>query len=495
MGMSGVGIGVSLGIGIGIGDDTSWMLGWILDGYDEDWVTFGFQFLQLNTIPRDSDETLIATSDETLITSRVVANSRVERMAKNGPRRSGELLRPTRRLVLPTQSRWVTGISKVATTLGHRVPNLKLVGLVKSIISSLQFCGRLHQGYYEEEKDKCFNCGQPGHMIRNCLVVEVISGENKGGSLDPREKFISYLKARSLISKECLYRLVWVKDSNSKGPSFHSVLVINEFPEVFPDDLSNVHGEIEFGIDLFLDTRPISISSYRMAPTKLKKLKEKLKDLVTKVSSILVCPFGYYKRFVEIFSTTATPLTMLTQKKVKFLWSDAYKGSFEKLNDKITSTPVLTLPEGTDGFVVYCDVSRVGLGCALIQHSKVLSMWSLSCVEEEKWEMVKDIHHLANLGVCLLDSEDGSVFVQIKGDIGEQKVMTFEIGGDSTLRYQGRLCIPDVDGLQERILAEAHELRYVVHPNSTKMYHDLKEIYWWNNIKRDVANFVARCMV
>lgn len=73
--------------------------------------------------------------------------------------------------------------------------------------------------------------------------------------------------------------------------------------------------------------------------------------------------------------------------------------------------------------------------------------------------------------------------------------MAFEIGGDCILKYQGRLCVPYVDGLRERILTEAHESRYTVHPSSSKMHHDLKEIYWWKNIKWDLANFVAKCMV
>lgn len=76
---------------------------------------------------------------------------------------------------------------------------------------------------------------------------------------------------------------------------------------------------------------------------------------------------------MESFSTIATPLTKLTQKKIKFLWSDACDGSFKKLNDKLTSAPVLILPEGLDAFVVYCYVSRVGLGCILMQHDKVIA--------------------------------------------------------------------------------------------------------------------------
>ncbi|XP_070018334.1 uncharacterized protein [Nicotiana sylvestris] len=62
---------------------------------------------------------------------------------------------------------------------------------------------------------------------------------------------------------------------------------------------------------------------------------------------------GYYRRFVEGFSTLAFPLTKLTQKTVKFQWSDACGRSFQELKARLTTTPVLTLPEGTEGFVVY----------------------------------------------------------------------------------------------------------------------------------------------
>ena len=72
--------------------------------------------------------------------------------------------------------------------------------------------------------------------------------------------------------------------------------------------------------------------------------------------------------------------------------------------------------------------------------------------------------------------------------------MSFEIDGDGILRFQGRLCVLNIDGLWERILDEAHTSRYVIHPGSTKIYHDLKTLYWWNNMKRDVADFVSNCL-
>ena len=69
---------------------------------------------------------------------------------------------------------------------------------------------------------------------------------------------------------------------------------------------------------------------------------------------------------MEKFSKIAAPLTKLTQKNVKFVWSDACEKSFHELKKLLTSAPVLALPNETDGFVVYCDASRIGLGCVLM---------------------------------------------------------------------------------------------------------------------------------
>ena len=61
------------------------------------------------------------------------------------------------------------------------------------------------------------------------------------------------------------------------------------------------------------------------------------------------------------------------------------------------------------------------------------------------------------------------------------------------LRYPGILCAPEVDELRDRILEEANGSRYSIHPSSKKMYHDLRDIYWWEDLKRDIAEFVAKC--
>ncbi|WMV26128.1 hypothetical protein MTR67_019513 [Solanum verrucosum] len=71
--------------------------------------------------------------------------------------------------------------------------------------------------------------------------------------------------------------------------------------------------------------------------------------------------------------------------------------------------------------------------------------------------------------------------------------MAFEQGEDGVLKYQGRLCVPRADELQERNMEEDHSSRYSIHLGSTKMYRDLREIYWWNSMKKSIVEFVAKC--
>src|SRR5262249_51082751 len=56
------------------------------------------------------------------------------------------------------------------------------------------------------------------------------------------------------------------------------------------------------------------------------------------------------------------------------------------------------------------------------------------------------------------------------------------------------LCVPDVNELRQKILNEAHNAPYSVHPGATKMYHDVRDIYWWPGLKKDVAKCVSTCL-
>ena len=92
---------------------------------------------------------------------------------------------------------------------------------------------------------------------------------------------------------------------------------------------------------------------------------------------------GYYRRFIEGFSKIAGSLHCLTRKGVKFEWTDRCEGSFQTLKEKLTSAPVLTLPEGNEGFEVYIDASYQGLGCVLMQHKRVVAYASRKLKKHE----------------------------------------------------------------------------------------------------------------
>jgi hypothetical protein len=84
-----------------------------------------------------------------------------------------------------------------------------------------------------------------------------------------------------------------------------------------------------------------------------------------------ICSFlglaGYYRQFIKDFSKIAKPMTRLLEKNKNFNWTDECQVSFEELKKRLTSAPVLTLPDIMKKFDIYCDASRQGLGCVLMQ--------------------------------------------------------------------------------------------------------------------------------
>jgi hypothetical protein len=93
---------------------------------------------------------------------------------------------------------------------------------------------------------------------------------------------------------------------------------------------------------------------------------------VTEIRSFLGLA-GYYRRFVQDFSSIAKPMTKLTEKGVPFMWTDDCEASFRTLKDKLVNAPILVLPESGKRFTVYTDASRIGLGCVLMQDGKVIA--------------------------------------------------------------------------------------------------------------------------
>ncbi|WVZ58280.1 hypothetical protein U9M48_008563 [Paspalum notatum var. saurae] len=170
------------------------------------------------------------------------------------------------------------------------------------------------------------------------------------------------------------------------------IRVVCEYPNVFPDEL------------------PVSKGGIMVDPSKVSSVMDwKVPEVVKEVRGFLGLA-GYYRRFIESFSKIPKPMTSLLEKGVPFIRTKERQATFDELKKRLTTAPVLTLPDLTKSCTVYCDASK-----------------------------------------------------------------------------------KDVDSIRKLILSEAHDTAYSIHPSSTKVYHDLKERFWWYGMKRAVAEYVAVC--
>nr|GEX18692.1 putative reverse transcriptase domain-containing protein [Tanacetum cinerariifolium] len=172
---------------------------------------------------------------------------------------------------------------------------------------------------------------------------------------------------------------------------------------------------------------------------------------------------SYYRRFIEGLSKIAKSMTKLTQKNVKFDWGEKEEAAFQLIKQKLCSAPILALPKGSENFIVYCDASYKGLGAKIL---------------EAQTEALKPEN---------LSAED--VGGMIRKDLPKEKL---EPRADETLCLNNKSWVPCFGDL--RIIHESHKSKYSIYPGSDKMYQDLKQLYWWPNIKANIATYVSKCL-
>ena len=93
-----------------------------------------------------------------------------------------------------------------------------------------------------------------------------------------------------------------------------------------------------------------------------------------------------------------------------------------------------------------------------------------------------------------LQTKDPTV-IKMKREAESRQLKGFSVLADGTLMMGHRLCVPNVGELKKEIMEEAHSSTYAMHPGSTKMYHTLREHYWWRGMKKGVAKYVSRCLI
>nr|GEU65377.1 putative reverse transcriptase domain, ribonuclease H-like domain protein [Tanacetum cinerariifolium] len=232
----------------------------------------------------------------------------------------------------------------------------------------------------------------------------IVRGDGSDRRNETRLNIISYTKMQKYMLEGCHTFLAHVTTKETKDKSekkrLEDVLIVRDFPEVFPEDLPGLlpTRKLEFQINLIPGAAPVARAPYRLAhkgihvdPAKIKSIK----DWVYPKSPTEIRQFlglvGYYRRFIEGFSKIAEPMTKLIQKRVKFDWGDKQEASFQVLKKKLCSAPILALREGSEDFIVYCHALIKGLGAVLMQREKVIAYASRQLKIHEKNYMTHDL--------------------------------------------------------------------------------------------------------
>nr|GEV24968.1 putative reverse transcriptase domain-containing protein [Tanacetum cinerariifolium] len=309
----------------------------------------------------------------------------------------------------------------------------------------------------------------------------------EGNRNNSRLKIISCIKARKYIENGYELFLAQVTKQGSKEKQLEDVLVIRYFPEVFPDELPGLPSprQVKFCIDLIPNTAPVARAPYRLAPSKMKELSEQLRELSEKgfirpSSSPWGAPLLFVKKKDGSFRINGVRVDHTKIEAIKN-WTAPTKPTevrqFLGLAGYYRSAPILSLPEGSEDFVVYYDASLKGFGVVLMQREKVIAYASRQLRKNEENYTTHDL-------------ELGAVVFALR--LWRHYLYGTKCTINGTKCLKGRVWLPLFGGLRDLIMLESHKSKYSIHPGLDKMYHDLKKLYWWPNMKAAIATYVSK---
>nr|GEU92008.1 hypothetical protein [Tanacetum cinerariifolium]GEW32295.1 hypothetical protein [Tanacetum cinerariifolium] len=298
-------------------------------------------------------------------------------------------------------------------------------------------------------------------------------GNESNNGRESRLTIISCSKAQEYMTKGCQIFLaqIFVKkeEDMSEGKQLEDVPVVWDFLEFFPEDFPGLPPArpMELQIDLILGAPPLSPAESARTRRSKNNIQNSVWTLRVSGHAIRTdkrtCGLaGYYRRFIEGFSKIAKSMTKLTQKGIKFDWGEKKENAFQLTKQKLCSTPILALPEGSEDFVVYCDASHKGkanvVADALSHKERIKPLRVRALVMTIGLDLPKQILEAQIEALKLENLENEDVGGMIRKDIPKEKL---EPRDDGTLCLNGR---------------------------------NMKKLYWWPNVKVNIATNVSKCL-